>query len=140
MPRVNVHLRNVPGTEAAMGWAGSHSLVADRPIGKAGGLGLGFNGAELLALAIGGCFCNDLRYVAERRGVGIDEIEIEVTLVLDGEPIVATAAEMVVFCTTSDGTDAATLVDKARSSCMVSNSISKGLPVSVSLTARSKNT
>ena len=56
-----VELRNVEGTQAGLGWAGAHRLVADRPQGKAGGLGLGFNGAQLLGLAIGGCFCNDLR-------------------------------------------------------------------------------
>lgn len=54
MPSVSVHLNNIAGTEAAMGWAGSHTVIADRPVGKAGGMGLGFNGAELLALAIGG--------------------------------------------------------------------------------------
>ena len=70
MVSMTVELRNVEGTEAAMGWAGGHTIVVDRPEGKAGGLGLGFNGAQLLALAIGGCFCNDLRYVADEMGVG----------------------------------------------------------------------
>lgn len=55
MRSVNVEVRNLKGTEAALGWAGSHTLVIDRAIGKAGGLGLGFNGDELLALTIGGC-------------------------------------------------------------------------------------
>lgn len=27
MPRVTIEFRNVEGTEAAMGWAGSHTLV-----------------------------------------------------------------------------------------------------------------
>ncbi len=56
-----VELRNVEGTQAALGWAGAHAIVADRLQGKAGGLGLGFNGAQLLGLAMGGCFCNDVR-------------------------------------------------------------------------------
>ncbi len=64
-----VELRNVPGTEAALGWADGHTLVVDRSVGKAGGMGLGFNGAQLLGLAIGGCYCNDLRYVARDLGV-----------------------------------------------------------------------
>jgi len=82
MPDVNVHLSNVADTEAAMGWAGSHTIVADRPEGKAGGMGLGFNGAELLALAIGGCFCNDLRYVAHKRDIPINSIDVDVSLTL----------------------------------------------------------
>ena len=61
MVAVTVELRNVQGTEAAMGWAGGHTIAVDRPDGKAGGQGLGFNGAQLPALAIGGCFCNDTR-------------------------------------------------------------------------------
>jgi organic hydroperoxide reductase OsmC/OhrA len=66
MAEVTVELRNVEGTEAALGWAGAHTIVVDRPDGRAGGRGLGFNGAQLLALTIGGCFCNDLRRPCER--------------------------------------------------------------------------
>ena len=69
MVEVIVELRNVEGTEAAVGWAGGHTIVVDRPEGRSGGKGLGFNGAQLLALAIGGCFCNDLRYVAHEMNV-----------------------------------------------------------------------
>lgn len=39
MVQSSVELRNVPGAEAALGWAGAHTLVVDRPDGKAGGLG-----------------------------------------------------------------------------------------------------
>ncbi|WP_380054292.1 OsmC family protein [Falsihalocynthiibacter sp. SS001] len=133
MPSVNVSLNNIAGTEAAMGWAGSHTIVADRPAGIAGGLGLGFNGAELLALAIGGCFCNDPRYVAHQRGIVIDEICVRVTFNLEGEPIMATSAKMVVTCITRDGSEAAQIVEEAKASCMVSNSISIGVPVSISM-------
>ena len=45
MAAVTIELRNVEGTQAAMGWAGAHTVVVDRPEGKAGGMGLGFNGA-----------------------------------------------------------------------------------------------
>lgn len=60
--------------------------------GKAGGKGLGFNGGELLALAIGGCFCNDLRYVAHARGMALAGITVKVTLDLAGDPLLATGA------------------------------------------------
>ena len=40
MVSMTVELRNVEGTEAAMGWAGGHTIIVDRPPGKAGGLGL----------------------------------------------------------------------------------------------------
>ena len=71
-------MANVPCTEAALGCAGGHTLVVDRPDGKAGGMGLGFNGAKLLGLAIGGCYCNDLRYVAHELGIDVGEIVVTV--------------------------------------------------------------
>jgi organic hydroperoxide reductase OsmC/OhrA len=60
MTTMSVQLRSIPDTRAAMGWAEGHTIVVDRPEGQAGGMGLGFNGGQLLGLAIGGCFCNDL--------------------------------------------------------------------------------
>ena len=48
MASMTVQLRSLPSTEAAVGWAGAHTVVVDRPEGKAGGKGLGFNGGQLL--------------------------------------------------------------------------------------------
>jgi organic hydroperoxide reductase OsmC/OhrA len=123
-----VELRNVAGTEAAIGWAGSHTIVVDRPDGKAGGLGLGFNGGQLLALAVGGCYCNDLRYVAHDLGVEIGEISVTVKLDLEGAPLVATNVVLSVGCTTSDGSDPGVLIDRAWSVCTVANSLNRGVP------------
>ena len=129
-----VELRNIAGTEAALGWAGGHTIVVDRPEGKTGGLGLGFNGAQLLALAIGGCFCNDLRYVADEMDVSLGSIAVSVTIELEGHPSIATAATMIVSCTSVDRSDPSPIVEKARTSCMVSNSLSRGIPVSIEAT------
>ncbi|MCZ0960309.1 OsmC family protein [Paracoccus benzoatiresistens] len=132
MPVVSVSLMNVPGTEAAVGWAGGHCIIADRPEGKAGGMGLGFNGAQLLALAIGGCFCNDLRYIAHRRGLAISSLAVKVHLAMEGEPLIATGAEMVVQCALEDGSDPQPLIDEAKESSMVGCSLPRGIPVRVS--------
>jgi organic hydroperoxide reductase OsmC/OhrA len=131
---VTVELRNVEGTEAALGWAGGHTIVADRPEGKAGGLGLGFNGAQLLALAIGGCFCNDLRYVAAEMDVVLSSVSVSVTLELEGDPPIATSAKMNVACRQADGADAKVIIERAKASCMVRNSVGRGFPVSVKTT------
>lgn len=131
MASISVNLANVAGTEAALGWAGSHTLVADRPVGRAGGSGLGFNGGELLALAIGGCFANDLRYVAHARGVALGRILLGVTLDLEGEPLVVTAARMTVVCETVDGSDPALVIEAARADSTVSNSVARGFPVTI---------
>jgi organic hydroperoxide reductase OsmC/OhrA len=131
MAVVTVELRNVEGTQAAMGWADAHTLIVDRPNGKAGGMGLGFNGAQLLALALGGCFCNDLRYVAQEMGVGLGKISASVTVELAGEPMLAIAATMIVSCALEDGSDPSAVIEKAKESCMVSNSLRNGVPVTI---------
>jgi len=131
MATVAVELRNIAGTEAALGWAGAHTLVIDRPEGKAGGQGLGFNGAQLLALTIGGCFCNELRYVAHAEGVQLGDISVSVTVRLEGEPMLATRATMVVSCQAIDGSTATAIVEKAKRISMAMNSLRRGVPVEV---------
>jgi organic hydroperoxide reductase OsmC/OhrA len=131
MPSTTVELRNIAGTEAAVGWAGAHTVVVDRPEGKAGGRGLGFNGAQLLALTIGGCFCNDLRYVAHATGVELGGISVSVTVELEGDPILATSATMVISCETLDGSSAESVIEKAKATCMATNSLRRGLPIAV---------
>ena len=132
MPSMTVQLRNIPDTEAAVGWAGSHTVVVDRPEGKAGGKGLGFNGGQLLGIAIGGCLCNDLRYVAAERGIRITTIAVDVSVTFEGDPLICSAASVDVSLT-ADAPDAeiATLIERAREISAVSNSIQRGVPVTI---------
>lgn len=129
MPSMSVSLRNVPDTQAAMGWAGGHTVIIDRPEGRAGGMGLGFNGGQMIALAIGGCFCNDLRYMAETMGVSIDAIAVDVTITLEGSPLLVTSAEMAV--TVAGQGDMAELIHRAAADSTVGNSVQRGFPVTV---------
>jgi organic hydroperoxide reductase OsmC/OhrA len=131
MASMTVELRNVADTQAAMGWAGGHTIVVDRPEGRAGGLGLGFNGGQLLALALGGCFCNDLRYVADELGIALGKIAVSVTIDLDGDPLLTTAAAMTVTCETLDGSDPQTVIERASARCMVANSLRAGVAVTI---------
>ncbi len=39
MTEMSVQLRSIQGTGAAVGLAGGHTIVVDRPAGKAGGTG-----------------------------------------------------------------------------------------------------
>ena len=132
MPSMTVQLRNIPDTQAAVGWAGSHTVVVDRPEGKAGGKGLGFNGGQLLGIAIGGCLCNDLRYVAAERGIRITTIAVDVSVTFEGDPLICSAASVDVSLT-ADAPDAeiATLIERAREISAVSNSIQRGVPVTI---------
>ena len=131
MASMSVSLRNVPGTRAAMGWAGGHTLVIDRPEGRAGGMGLGFNGGQMIALAIGGCFCNDLRYVADAMGVELETIEVDVAIELEGKPLLVTAATMRVQAMAGEGVDVAEVIRRAEADSTVSNSVRAGFPVRV---------
>ncbi|HTO28919.1 MAG TPA: OsmC family protein [Devosia sp.] len=130
MASMSVSLRSIPDTQAAMGWAGGHTVVIDRPDGRAGGLGLGFNGGQMIALAIGGCFCNDLRYMAETMGVRVDTISVDVTIILEGQPPLVVSAE-VRAQVQGDG-DMAELVRRAAADSTVGNSVQRGFPVTIS--------
>ena len=132
MTTMNVRLRSIADTQAALGWAGGHTVVVDRTDGKAGGMGLGFNGGELLGLAIGGCLCNDLHYVAAQTGIAIAAIEVDVAVNFEGQPLLATRAEVRVKVTPVDpGADVATLIERARDDSTVSNSVQRGIKVEV---------
>jgi len=128
---MSVRFRSIAGTGAAVGAAGQHTVVVDRPAGKAAGQGLGFNGGQLLALAVGGCFCNDLHYVAAEMGIAIESLTVDVTVTFDGEPLLATDIQVKASVTPADPAQPVEdLIQRARSTSTVSNSISRGVPVS----------
>ena len=133
MVTMSVSLRSIAGTGGCVGWAGPHAVVVDRPNGTAGGLGLGFNGGQLLGLAIGGCLCNDLYYVAHEMGIQLRSVGVDVTVTFDGQPLLATAAVVQVSVDAVDGkADVDSLISRAAATSTVSNSISRGIKVEVS--------
>ncbi|SCY87648.1 OsmC family protein [Microvirga guangxiensis] len=132
MTTMAIRLRGIPDTEASIGWAGGHSVVVDRPEGKAGGMGLGFNGGQLLGLAIGGCFCNDLYYVAHEMGIALTHVAVDVRVTFDGDPLRATDATVEIAVESADKEARLDeLIRKAKETSTVSNSIARGIPVSV---------
>jgi organic hydroperoxide reductase OsmC/OhrA len=125
-------LRSIPDTEALVGWAGAHSVVVDRPEGKASGRGLGFDGGQLLGLAIGGCFCNDLLYVVDEIGIRLVSVAVDVTVTFASSPPLATGAHVQVRVEAPDeNTDVGDLIRRAQAMSTVPNSILRGLPVTV---------
>ena len=87
-----VEVRNVSGRPLAVGSAGAHTLIVDRPA-DAGGTGLGFNGAELLYLAIAGCVSNDLFREALVQGIALDNVRVRVSGDFSGDPAVSGAVD-----------------------------------------------
>ena len=86
MAQTSVRVRTVQDACVAVGWTGHRTLTIDRPE-QAGGMGLGFNGGELLLLAIGGCYCNDLFREAARLGMVITSVQVDVQADWGGEPV-----------------------------------------------------
>ena len=127
-----VKLRSIPETNAAVGWTGTHSVIVDRPEGTAGGMGLGFNGGQLLGLSIAGCFANDLHALARGRGVKLASVAIDVTVTFEGDPSLATGAQMNAWIETDDpAVDSARLVREAEQITTISNSLRRGFPVTI---------
>lgn len=86
MAQTSVRVRTVQDACVAVGWVGQHTLTIDRPE-QAGGMGLGFSGGELLLLAIGGCYCNDIFREAAKRGIVIKSVHIDVEADWGGDPV-----------------------------------------------------
>jgi putative redox protein len=72
-----VEMRTVGGGPTALGSAGPFTVVADRPV-SGGGHGRGFNGGQLLYLAIAACISNDLYREATARGISLSDVALTV--------------------------------------------------------------
>ena len=131
MGRTTIAYRVVPGTRAALGVAGAHSVIADRPEGTLGGMGLGFNGGELLALAIGGCFCNDMQAIADEMGLAIEDLSVDVSIDFAGQPSRASDARVHVKCSLAGGADPSKLIERATDVTTIGNSLRSGFPVEI---------
>lgn len=129
MTSIEAAFRTLPGTAAAVGVSGRHTIVVDRPEGRAGGRGLGHSGGQVLALAIGGCLCNDLRYLAAEEGLALGDISVDVSLTIE-EPHV-TGATVRVAVDAPTGVDTAALLQRAAAASTVGLSVIRGFPISV---------
>lgn len=124
----SVETRTVAGQVTALGSAGSFTLVVDRPA-EVGGGGKGFNGGQLLYLAIAGCVSNDLFREAPRFGVELDAVRVVVTGDFSGEPAVSHAIAYDVELSGSG--DLMALVREVDRIAEVPNSLRQGTPVSL---------
>jgi len=95
-------------------------------------MGLGFNGGELLALAVGGCFCNDMQAIADQMGLAIADLRVSVSIDFDGDPVRATNVRMSVDCKLADGSDPSDLIERAKADTTIGNSLRDGIPVQIS--------
>jgi putative redox protein len=85
---IEVETCNVDGQVTALGSAGPFTLVVDRPV-EGGGGGLGFNGGQLLYLAVAGCISNDLFRDARTAGIELSHVRVKVGADFVGEPAIS---------------------------------------------------
>lgn len=79
---------SLDGRTTALGSAGPFTLVVDRPV-DAGGGGLGFNGGQLLNLAVAACISNDLFREAARDGIPVRRVRVSARSDYAGDPAVS---------------------------------------------------
>ena len=124
-----VELRNVDGSTTALGYAGPHSVVVDRPT-SAGGGGRGFNGGQLLHLAVAGCISNDLFREAAARGIELTRVVVTADGDYEGAPAVSTGISYAVEVEGSATEDELrSLVDHVDAIAEIPNSLRRGTAV-----------
>ena len=131
MAQTSVRVRTVQDACVAVGWTGHRTLTVDRPE-QAGGMGLGFNGGELLLLAIGGCYCNDIFREAAKLGIVITSVQVDVQADWGGEPV---RAQNVTYSTRieaeADKADILALIEQTDRVAEIPNSLRLGTPVTL---------
>jgi len=112
-----------------LGSAGQFTLVVDRPI-EAGGGGRGFNGGQLMYLAIAGCISNDLFREALGRGITLDQVVVRVAGDFVGDPAVSTEVTYEVELNGDADEEALRgLIDHVDRIAEIPNSLRAGTPV-----------
>ena len=129
MAQTSVRVRTVQDACVAVGWTGHRTLTVDRSE-QAGGMGLGFNGGELLLLAIGGCYCNDVFREAAKRGMVIKSVQVDVQADWGGDPV---RAQNVTYSTRIEAeasiADILALIEQTDQVAEIPNSLRLGTPV-----------
>ena len=83
--QMSVHVRSAHEGTFSVGWSGTHSLVIDRSPTD-GGQGVGFDGGQLLLLAIGACYVNDIFREADKRDLEVLGVRVVVECDWEGDP------------------------------------------------------
>jgi putative redox protein len=95
-------------------------------------MGLGFSGGELLLLAIGGCYCNDIFREAEKLGIVVTSVQVDVQADWSGDPV---RAQEVTYSTRieAQASEAAirALIEQTDRVAEIPNSLRLGTPVTL---------
>jgi organic hydroperoxide reductase OsmC/OhrA len=85
--RISARVQNRVGQHQVVLRTNDHTHLLDIPP-KSTGLGSSTNGGELLFLALATCYCNDIYREAAKRGINVQQVEVEVNgdFSAEGEP------------------------------------------------------
>jgi organic hydroperoxide reductase OsmC/OhrA len=128
---IGAQFRTVPGTQTSAARVDGHVVVVDRPLGVAGGQGSGLNGGQLLAMAVGGCLSNDVRYVAAERGVEVEDVEVDVELEIEDARV--TSATVSIRISGPADVDVPEIAARAIEVSTVLAAVRTGFPVDVTI-------
>lgn len=98
---------------------------------KEGGFGSSVNGGELLFLALGTCFCNDLYREAARRNMTLDNVEVIVSgeFGKEGESATKISYAATVKANNHSSEEIAELVQYVDNIAEIHNTLRKGIDV-----------
>ena len=131
MGAYDVETISVDGRTTALGSAGPFTLVVDRPADAGGGQG--FNGGQLLNLAVAGCVSNDLFREAAKMGIALHRVRVTARSDYAGDPPVSTPIEYDVEVEGDAPEDAlGDLIERVDRIAEILNSLSHGTGVRVS--------
>jgi len=84
--KITAHSRTIHDASVAVGWSGDRTLTIDRGR-EGGGQGLGYNGGQLLFLALAACYSNDVFREAGKLGIVVRSVDVDVEGEFGGEPV-----------------------------------------------------
>ena len=121
------------GATSAVAIVRTHRVAIDRPVAK-GGTDKGPLGGEYLLVSLGGCFMSNLLAAIRAReapGAGISNVRIALSATIEGPPDRVAAIAMTVGAAGADREMLEKLVDIAGRACIVTNTLKRALPITV---------
>ncbi len=132
MTDITICVSRIERTSASEAAVRDHRVVMDRPESKGGG-NAGAMGGEMLLASFGGCFMSNLIAAAENRELSPTALAATVTGTLEGQPTRFTRIALEVTYRGVTSEEMKKLVQIAEKGCIVRNTLSGSVEISVSL-------
>ena len=129
MASTSIQVRTISGLQSGTGWAGQQPVVIGRSA-KVGGDDLGYSGGQLLALAVGGCYYNNLYFAADEQNIEIRSVVLDVSINWTEEPIVSSGITITAKVEANASQEAIEeLIQYAGQASTVSNTLRQGTTI-----------